>query len=173
MTGADLRMIEARFGHINAQGNYAQQAEPIGRAKLEGALRAGVEAFNRNAGRSASDRLLQSVLGRHQQRRLDSADHDRQREIADVEPLAPCREVAAATRYVCRLLVERNDALLQSLGRAGKQLLEAEFTFERDAGASEWRMSEEFPREFSEAIAQARLSSLKANRAKEEASSKE
>lgn len=167
VTGADLRMIEARFSHIDAQGNYAQQAEPIGRLKLENALRAGVEAFNRNVGNSARDRLLQGALGRRQKRQLDSADPDRQREIAEVEPLAPCRAVAAPTRYACRLLVERNDPLLQALGRAGSQWLEAEFTFERDSGASEWRMSEEFPREFSEAIAQARLLSLKAGKLRE------
>jgi len=173
VTGADLRMIEARYGHIDAQGNYAQQAEPIGRVKLETALRAGVEAFNRNVGSGARDRLLQGALGRRQKRPLDSADPDRQREIAEVEPLAPCHAVAAPTRYACRLLVERNDPLLQALGLAGSQLLEGEFTFERDSGVSEWRMSEEFPREFSEAIAQARLLSLKAGKFKEEASLKE
>lgn len=173
VTGADLRMIEARFSHIDEQGNYAQQAEPIGRIKLENALRAGVEAFNRNVGSSSSDRILQRMLGQRQRQRLDSTDPDRQREIAEVEPLAPCRAVATPTQYACRLLVERNDPLLRALGRAGSQLLDAEFTFERDSGASEWRMSEEFPREFSEAIARARLVSLKAKELKEEASLKE
>lgn len=157
VAGATPRIVEARFGGIDAEGRFAQQAEPIGRANLEQALRAGVEAFNSSPNNAAANRLLQSVMGqRNRQRRAEAADTDRQREIAEVEPLAPCRVEAAGERCVCRLLVERNDPLLKAMGRAGSHLIEADFTFEREAGGSQWRVSEEFPREFSEAIAQAR-----------------
>ena len=155
VAGANPRIVEARFSGIDAQGRFAQQAEPVGRASIEQALRAGVEAFNSSPNNAATNRLLRSVM-RQRQRRADTGDSDRQREIAEVEPLAPCRVVAAAERYVCRLLIERNDPLLKAMGRAGSHLIEADFTFERDTGGTSWRVSEEFPREFSEAMAQAR-----------------
>jgi|GEM_PF-1538922 len=156
--GASPAIVEARFGHLSADGKFINKAEPVGRAEAERAFRAGVDnmmAAAFPAGRRAMPELPLSHLPK-----LAPNSPERSREIAEVEPLAPCRELAAGTKYSCRLLVERNDPLLAAIGRNGSTTLEGDFVFERDGATGPWHMAEGFDEAFVNAVAAARIQSL-------------
>ncbi|MYM91306.1 hypothetical protein GTP91_29535 [Rugamonas sp. FT82W] len=158
VVGASPAIVEARFGHLTADGKFINKAEPVGRAEAERAFRAGVDnmmAAAFPAGRRAMPELPLSHLPK-----LSTSSPERSREIAEVEPLAPCREIAAGTTYSCRLLVERNDPLLAALGRDGSTTLEGDFVFERDGATGPWHMAEGFDEAFVNAVAASRIQGL-------------
>ena len=156
VVGADVRVVQTRFGHLDREGRPLQQAEPIGRANLEQALRAGVDALNQQQAGSRN-RAMERMLAQRRERR-DTAP-EREREIAEVEPTGGCREAGVGgTRYSCPLLIERNDPLLDALGAGSLTLIEGDFTFERDTpGSTSWRVSSDFAREYRDAIVKGRL----------------
>lgn len=150
ITGAQAAILEARFGHIDADGNFGNKAEPLGRAEVERAFRAGVDG---NHGRPAPQEPafdVENAVRRKFGLSYDSAE--RKREIADVEPLGPCRAIEGNKVYRCRLLVERNEPLLAALGRDASMVLDGEFTFERDGAAGQWRTTQTFREELGRAI---------------------
>jgi hypothetical protein len=164
--GADQAIVEARFSHIGADGNFSNNAEPVGRDNLGKALRAGVEALHKGSYPSHL-RMREPMLPSARMRQVDP---DRLREIAEIEPLGACSEMNAGTQYACRVLVERNDPMLAAIGMNSSMTLEGEFTFIRDAGGQQWRMSDDFPAAFMSAVLKARL--LPANLPPDDAAAK-
>jgi len=150
VTGANREIVEARYGNIGYDGDFGNEAEPIGRENLEAAFRAGM-AHSR-VGRpvfppkTAVDQVIDL---------FSDVNQDRMREIADVEPIGACRTLQAETRYACRVMIEHNDPVRAMMGQLPR-IIDAEFTFERDAGAKQWRMSDDFAFSFDRAVAQPR-----------------
>ena len=135
---AQPALIQARFGQIAWHGDFAQQAEPIGREALLQAMLAGMDTIRGKP-------LLSPDLGM-----LLSPQH--YREIADVEAVAPCREVAPGVQS-CRLLVERND--LPRIAPAtvwGLSVLQqGDFTFQRSKDGKSWSVTPQFRDELNQA----------------------
>lgn len=135
---AQPALIQARFAKIAWHGDFAQQAEPIGREALLQAMLAGMDGLRGKP-------LMFADLGM-----LLSPQH--YREIADVEAIAPCRTVTPGIQS-CRLLVERND--LPHTGKttvwASSVLQEGEFTFRHDEKNDTWSVTPQFRDELNRA----------------------
>ena len=149
VTGADPDIVRARFGHLDAKGRFLNQAEPIGRAELERAFRSGADnvKLERTAREPEPERQADTPSG---------VVPERLREIAEIEPLEPCREVKKGTTYSCRLLIERNDALVEEVQGNSHVLIDSAFTFERDGATGPWRVSASFADEYKRAVTAAR-----------------
>ena len=133
--GAQPLLVKTRFGTIE-DGDFAQQAKPLGREALEKAFRAGMDGARILPQPRPAFSLTQSM--------------ERTREIAEIEPLAPCREISPGV-YSCRLLIERNDALLGMLNGGSAVMQEGEFTFQRDAAGNGWSVTPQFAGELRQA----------------------
>jgi hypothetical protein len=157
VAGADERIVEARFGNLDKNGHSLNQAEPVGREALETAFRAGVDKMSSGMS-GARQRLLESI--RNREGRGSEAATERDREIAEVEPIGPCKEVTAGTRYTCTLLVERNDTLLSAMGAGSLSVLRGEFGFERSAVGQPWQVTSEFTNELATAIVRSRMETM-------------
>jgi hypothetical protein len=84
--GADLDIVQARFGNLDAQGKPRYNAEPIGREALEKAFRKGAELLSAAGSRSGRHRPAAG-----QRPGLIDRDPARSREIAEIELTGPCR----------------------------------------------------------------------------------
>lgn len=151
--GADVAIVEARFGHLDADGRPLYNAEPIGRAAMEKAFREGAAPLS--AARSASAMRMRP--------RTDSGlvrkDPNRSREIAEIEPTGPCRKLDDGAGHACPLVIEYNDSLLGALSGSDTSLpVTGEFTFVEDNGS--WRVSDDFPKTFVRKVLEARLNSM-------------
>ncbi|MGJ7536927.1 MULTISPECIES: hypothetical protein [unclassified Variovorax] len=151
--GADVAIVEARFGHLDADGRPLYNAEPIGREAMEKAFREGAAPLS--AARSASAMRMRP--------RTDSGlvrkDPNRSREIAEIEPTGPCRKLDDGAGHACPLVIEYNDSLLGALSGSDTSLpVTGEFTFVEDNGS--WRVSDDFPKTFVRKVLEARLSSM-------------
>ncbi|WP_308924665.1 hypothetical protein [Janthinobacterium sp. J1-1] len=133
--GAQPMLVRARFGTIE-DGDFAQQAKPLGREALEQAFRAGMDGAR--------------IMPRPRQAFSLTQSMERTREIAEIEPLAPCKEISPGV-YSCRLLIERNDALLGMLNGGVAVMQEGEFTFQRDAAGNGWSVTPQFAGELRQA----------------------
>jgi hypothetical protein len=153
--GANEQLMRKRFSQLTPDGHYAPHAEPLGRVALEKAFRDGVDAVS-SGSNPALRRQLERALSRNRPPSSNTAP-ERSREIAEIEPVAPCKALSAGTRYTCRLLIERNDPLLRAIGRASSVVMEGDFTFERESPTHDWQVSENFLRDFTQAIAQGRI----------------
>lgn len=150
VTAANREIVEARFSNIGYDGDFGNRAEPIGRENLEAAFRAGMARRSDSRPAFLPKSSIDQVMDL-----FSDVNQDRMREIADLEPIGNCRVISAETRYACRLLIEHNDPVRAMLGQLSR-LLEAEFTFERDAVGKPWRMSEDFASSFDQAVAKGR-----------------
>ncbi|QNK67591.1 hypothetical protein [Variovorax sp. PAMC26660] len=152
--GADVAIVEARFGHLDASGKPLYNAEPIGREALEKAFREGAAPL------SARSSSAKDVLRRHTESGLLTRDPDRSREIAEIELTGPCRPLESRTGQTCPLVVEYNDRLLGAIAGSGDTTLpvSGEFTFVQEDGT--WRVGDDFPQTFTRKVLEARLSSL-------------
>lgn len=151
--GADVAIVEARFGHLDSDGRPLYNAEPIGREAMEKAFREGAAPLS--AARSASAMRMRP--------RTDSGlvrkDPNRSREIAEIEPTGPCRKLGDGMGHTCPLVIEYNDSLLGALSGSDTSLpVTGEFTFVEDNG--NWRVSDDFPKTFVRKVLEARLSSM-------------
>ncbi|WP_426392998.1 hypothetical protein [Variovorax sp. R-27] len=151
--GADVAIVEARFGHLDSDGRPLYNAEPIGREAMEKAFREGAAPLS--AARSASAMRMRP--------RTDSGlvrkDPNRSREIAEIEPTGPCRKLDDGMGHTCPLVIEYNDSLLGALSGSDTSLpVTGEFTFVEDNGS--WRVSDDFPKTFVRKVLEARLSSM-------------
>ena len=133
--GAQPLLVKTRFGTVK-DGDFAQQAKPLGREALEKAFRAGMEGAR--------------ILPQPRQAFSLTQSMERTREIAEIEPLAPCKEVSPGV-YSCRLLIERNDALLGMLNGGSAVMQEGEFTLQRDAAGNGWSVTPQFAGELRQA----------------------
>lgn len=133
--GAQPLLVKTRFGTVK-DGDFAQQAKPLGREALEKAFRAGMEGAR--------------ILPQPRQAFSLTQSMERTREIAEIEPLAPCKEVSPGV-VSCRLLIERNDALLGMLNGGSAVMQEGEFTFQRDAAGNGWSVTPQFAGELRQA----------------------
>ncbi|MBJ2154503.1 hypothetical protein [Variovorax sp. IB41] len=148
--GADPVMVEARFGNLDAKGKPLYNAEPIGRVAAEKAFRDGVTALPSN---SAAAAMLE-----RQRRRSGAGLAAAVPEITGLEPTGSCRVHEDGVSRVCPLVVEYNDRVLGTLGRAQSLPLTGDFTFVPDNGA--WRMSDDFAKRFNRAVLEARLTRM-------------
>ncbi|MCA1861351.1 hypothetical protein LE191_14670 [Janthinobacterium sp. HSC-3S05] len=131
-------LIQARFGKIAWNGDFVQQAEPIGRDALLQAMLAGMDGLRGKP-------LLFPDLGM-----LLSPQH--YREIADVEAVAPCRELRPGIQS-CRLLVERNDIarMAPTTVWSLSVLQQSDFTFQRSKDGKNWSVTPQFRMELDQA----------------------
>ena len=149
VTGTHPAIVEARFARIGSDGSFANMAEPIGRDALEAAMRAVM----------GDDRPSLSGLLNPMDPTKALLSHiipERIREIAEIEPIGACRELQRGTRYACKVMVERNDPILQMVGQRS-EIVEGEFTFERTGEPGHWRVSDDFQSEFASALHAARV----------------
>lgn len=136
--GAQPLLVQARFGNIQ-DGDFTQQAKPLGREALEKAFRAGMDGAR--------------IMPQPRQALSLTRSMERTREIAEIEPLAPCKEVSPGV-YSCRLLIERNDAVLSMLNGGSAVMLEGDFTFQRSSEESAgkgWSVTPQFAGELRQA----------------------
>ena len=135
---AQPALIQARFGKIAWNGDFVQQAEPIGREALLQAMLAGMDGLRGKP-------LLFPDLGM-----LLSPQH--YREIADVEAVTPCREVTPGIQS-CRLLVERNDIarMAPTTVWSLSVLQQGDFTFQRSKDGKNWSVTPQFRMELDQA----------------------
>lgn len=135
---AQPRLIAQRFGQIAWHGDFAGQAEPIGREAMLKAMLAGMDTLR---GKPLTHMSLVALLSPHHYR-----------EIGDIEALAPCRQ-ASPGLYACRLLIERND--LRQNGPmtvwASSVLQEGDITFQRGKDKHAWTVTPQFGEELSQA----------------------
>jgi hypothetical protein len=152
--GADLAIVQARFGNLDASGKPRFNAEPIGRLALEKAFREGAAPLSTSGARSAASRMRpNNDMG------LVDRDPDRSREIAEIEVAGPCRALENEAGHACPLVVEYNDRLLSAIGGDSTTLaLTGDFDFVEDNGS--WRVSDDFPRTFTRRVLEARLKSM-------------
>jgi hypothetical protein len=152
--GADPDIVQARFGHLDAQGKPRYNAEPIGREALEKAFRKGAEPLS-----------MASAAGRMRPRPdigLVDTDPARSREIAEIELTGPCRAAESGSGQVCPLVVEYNDRLLGAIGGGGggsgdgtSLALAGEFSFVQEDGG--WRVGDDFAKTFTRRLLEARM----------------
>ena len=133
--GAQPLLVKTRFGTVK-DGEFAQQAKPLGREALEKAFRAGMDGAR--------------ILPQPRQAFSLTQSMQRTREIAEIEPLEPCKEVSPGVDS-CRLLIERNDALLGMLNGGSAVMQEGDFTFQRDAAGNGWSVTPQFAFELRQA----------------------
>jgi hypothetical protein len=150
--GAEPAIVQARFGHLDAKGKFLNQAQPLGRAEVERAFRAGVESTGQSP--HALVKIPERGGG------LSTMAPERTREIAEIEPMAPCREIKPGTVYSCRLLIERNDALMAAFTGSSGTLIDSAFTFERDSATGPWRVSDTFADEYMKAMVAGRVKAI-------------
>jgi hypothetical protein len=162
VAGAHREIVQARFTHIDADGNFSNTAAPVGRAAMEEAIRAGVDKFNLGAVANAGDAkfMMMQQLQRDRQPHAGRTDPEREREIADLEPNGPCRELVAGTRYTCNVMLERNDRLAAMLGATGTAVASADFTIERAGAGAPWRVADDFDAQYIEAIGRSRNAAI-------------
>jgi hypothetical protein len=130
---AQVAVVQARFGHDVTTGAETGLAAPVGREAANLAFRAGVAALH-------GPGLAGPVAG--SAKKVETAasdDADRAREVAELEPLGPCRAVTGDTRYACPLLIEWNNPARSPFGKRPAVVLKGDFTFERDAKGKPWR----------------------------------
>ena len=152
--GADVAIVEARFGNLDADGRPLYNAEPIGREAMEKAFREGAAPLG--AARSASAARMRPRTDPG----LVRKDPNRSRAIAEIEPTGPCRKLEDGSGHACPLVVEYNDSLMGALSGSDSSLpVRGEFTFvEGDDG--EWRVGDDFAQTFMRKVLEARMGSI-------------
>ena len=138
---AHAGIVQARFGHLAWHGGFAPQGQPVGREALLAAVLAGRDVLR---GKPLFHPDLAALL---------SPQH--YREIGDIEPLGPCREIAPGV-VSCRLLLARND-LASPAGTtvlARSVLQQGDFTFQRSKDGKHWSVTPRFRRELDQAQVQ-------------------
>jgi hypothetical protein len=145
---AEPEIIKARFGTLDAQGDFVHKAEPIGRSNLEQAFHAGTAALADDPVNRRVAAMMRNLNGQRK-----SAEPDEPKRNKDIEPLGACRAIKPGMGYVCPLLVEWDNPMMALLGHGGSQILRGDFTFEPNtAGATPaWRVSENFAEEMDRA----------------------
>ena len=165
VTGADPQVVQARFGKGADKAKADSKGAPVGRANIDKAFRAAADKFKADAGEERMAKLMESVAGSPRRAsRISESAPERTRDIPEIEPLAPCREITPGGAYSCRLLVERKDAMLDAIGAGSSSVFEADFTFVRQG--TEWAMADSFEQEYRDAIDAARKKALAEARAK-------
>ena len=150
--GADAAIVEARFGHLDAQGKPLYNADPVGREALEKAFREATDSLGLHRP-SPQDAMLRGGAG------FVNADPDRSREVAEIEPTGACRASADGHGQTRPLLIEYNDRLLSALGGGERAItLRGEFNFVQDNGV--WRAGDGFTKTFAKALIDGRMKSL-------------
>ena len=144
LRGAEPEIVTARFGKLDAKGDFVHNADPIGRPSLEQAFHAGTAALGDDP---ANQRI--AALMRSMKSRPASAKDDKPARPTDIEPLGACRPLTPGTGYTCPLLAEWDDPMMSMLGRSDRQLLRGDFTFEPNAAGAvpAWRVSAKFAEE--------------------------
>lgn len=152
--GANPEIVTARFGNLTEEGDYAHQALPIGRNNLEKAFRAGAD----DVSKAASDLTNAMILAMGQLQKKPSSytktDTNREREIAEVEPVGECQPLVAGKSYRCPLMIERNNPLMAAITGGGNTILQGNFTFELKN--NHWQVSANFANEFATAVSKSR-----------------
>ncbi|TSD53192.1 hypothetical protein FFI97_031030 [Variovorax sp. KBS0712] len=151
----DRRVIEARYGRANKDGTLPTFGAPIGKAQLSAAFSSGVEAFEK---KTAS--INASALKEMDRRR--GIDPDR-KTVQSVEPLADCLVVEPGKKYACRLQVQYIDRAMAILGKSETQVVQGDFDFVKQGAG--WAVSDNFSRQYLDAVVRGRLGALKGDEA--------
>ncbi|WP_418120338.1 hypothetical protein [Variovorax sp. 350MFTsu5.1] len=152
--GADVAIVEARFGNLDADGRPLYNAEPIGREAMEKAFREGAAPLGSARTASAARMRPRTDSG------LVRKDPNRSRAIAEIEPTGPCRKLEDGTGHACPLVVEYNDSLMSALSGSDSSLpVKGEFTFVEDDNGG-WRVGDDFAQTFMRKVLEARMGSI-------------
>lgn len=149
VAGADPRVVRVRFGQAGNQGNRQDLGQPAGTANLAAAFERAVAA--REARIRHPDRQAAIDLGRL---RRGLPPERETRGVRNVFPIGNCKDLGAG-KWSCRLVMEYRDRQMLAAGRADWQVLEGDFSFVQKGAA--WEVGENFQRQYTDAIVQARL----------------
>ncbi|MDH6170616.1 hypothetical protein M2282_005791 [Variovorax boronicumulans] len=156
--GGDRRMIEAKYGRANKDGTAPKLGAPIGKTQLAAAFSSGVEDFEKRTA-SVSTPALKEMDRR---RGVDTG----RKTIQSVEPLADCLAIEPGKKYTCRLQVQYIDRVLAVFGKSDMQVVQGDFDFVKQGEG--WAMSDDFSRQYTDAIVRGRLGALKGDEAAQE-----
>ncbi|MES2247460.1 MAG: hypothetical protein V4645_09275 [Pseudomonadota bacterium] len=151
----DQRVIEAKYGRANKDGTLPTFGAPIGKAQLSAAFSSGVEAFEKKTAP-----INASALKEMERRR--GIDPDR-KTVQSVEPLADCLVVEPDKKYACRLQVQYIDRAMAILGKSEVQVVQGDFDFVKQGAG--WAVSDNFSRQYLDAVVRGRLGALKGDEA--------
>jgi len=151
----DQRVIEARYSRANKDGTLPELGAPIGKAQLSAAFTRGVEAFEKKTAP-----VNASALKEMDRRR--GIDPDR-KTVQSVEPLADCLVVEPDKTYACRLQVQYIDRAMSILGTSEAQVVQGDFEFVKQGAG--WAVSDNFSRQYLDAVVRGRLAALKGDEA--------
>lgn len=157
ISGADPRVVRARYGQVDKNGQLLAVGRPAGADRLVAAFEQGVAAFDERARNSARS----AALGRQRQRAGQPAEADT-RSVRNIQPLGDCKDLGNGT-WSCRLQAEFRDRLMAAIGRGDWQVLEGDFDFVQDGAA--WRVGENFTRQYLDAMVRGRVAELKGEEA--------
>lgn len=162
LRGAEADIVTARFGKLDADGDFVHKAEPIGRTALEQAFRAGTAALGDDPVNQRAAIMMRAMTGKSSP---DKAAQSRRDD--DIEPTGACRVLKPGESYTCPLMAEWSNPLMGMLGQNDREIVSGEFTFERNAAGATpaWRVSADFTDEFQ----RAQLATLKKKAAAEAA----
>lgn len=151
----DRRVIEARYSRANKDGTLPELGAPIGKAQLSAAFTSGVEAFEKKTAP-----INASAFKEMDRRR--GIDPDR-KTVQSVEPLADCLVVEPDMTYACRLQVQYIDRAMSILGTSEAQVVQGDFEFVKQGAG--WAVSDNFSRQYLDAMVRGRLAALKGDEA--------
>ncbi|MGJ7613343.1 MULTISPECIES: hypothetical protein [unclassified Variovorax] len=153
--GGNQRVIKAKYGRANKDGTLPEFGAPIGKAQLAAAFASGVEAFEK---RTAS--VNATALKEMDRRRGIDADR---KTIQSVEPLADCLVVEPDKKYTCRVQLQYIDRVMAVLGESDTQVAQGDFDLVKQGGG--WAMSDDFAKQYTDAIVRGRVGALKGDEA--------
>lgn len=153
--GGDQRVIEAKYGRANKDGTLPKFGAPIGKTQLSVAFSRGVEDFEKKTA------PINATALREMDRRR-GIDTDK-KTIQSVEPLSDCVAVEADKKYACRLQVQYIDRVMTILGKSDIQVVQGDFDFVKQGEG--WAVSDDFSRQYMDALVRGRLGALKGDEA--------
>lgn len=152
------RVLRARYSQVDADGRPIEAGQPAGARRLAAAFEQGVASFEKMRPAQPMDK---------RQRREDAADAPPAEGIArgavrNIQPLGACRPLGEG-RWSCRLQAEYRDRLLAALGRSEWAVLEGSFDFVQEG--QDWRVGDDFIRQYMDATVRARVGEMKGEEA--------
>lgn len=147
---ADLEILTARFGNIDASGDFGNSAAPLGRDVLERAVRTAVSGVNTGQREFSGSQQYRTI-------RDIGPEHD----VVDIEPVGSCRAAEVAGQFACEVVIVNNDRARAAVGMPSLTSAHTVLTFERVTGSAGWRTTPEFANVYMPAVLLGRKTLLK------------
>ena len=147
---ANLEILTARFGNIDATGNFGNSAAPLGRDALERAVRTAVSSLHTG---------IHELPGREQYRSI--LDTEPQHEVVDIEPVGDCHATKVEGQFACEVVIVNNFLARAAVGMPSSTSVHTVLTFERVTGNAGWRTTPEFPDVYMPAVLLGRKTTLR------------